>query len=54
MKKLLDDVMGILKAPFVGQLDLSHLFLIVGVVIIFAGAWFMILRHVRLAASEVV
>lgn len=53
MRKLFDDVMAILKAPFVGQLDLLHLFLIVGLVLIFAAAWFFILNHIKLAASEV-
>lgn len=53
MKKLFDDVLAILKAPFVGQLDALHLFLVVGVVLIFAAAWFFILGHIKLAASEV-
>lgn len=53
MKKLIDDVTAILKAPFVGQLDLLHLFLIVGLVLIFAGAWVFMLNHIKLAASEV-
>jgi hypothetical protein len=53
MKKLFDDVTAILKAPFVGQLDLLHLFLIVGLVLIFAGAWVFILNHIKLAAAEV-
>lgn len=53
MKKLWDDIVAILKAPFVGQLDLTHLFLLVGVVLIFAAAWVFILNHIRLAASEV-
>lgn len=54
MKKLIDDVTAILKAPFVGQLDLIHLFLIVGLVMIFAAAWAFILGHIRMAATEAV
>lgn len=54
MRKLWDDVSGILKAPFVGQLDMMHLFLIVGLVLIFATAWVFILRHIRMAATELV
>lgn len=46
-------MVAILKAPFVGQLDLAHLFLIVGLVLIFATAWAFILNHIRLAAQEV-
>lgn len=53
MQTLIDDVVNILKAPFVGQLDLLHLFLIVGLVLIFAIAWVFILRHIKLAATEV-
>lgn len=47
------EIMAMLKAPFVGPLDLEDLFLIVGVVLIFIIVWTMILYHVRLAASEV-
>jgi len=53
MRKLWDDVMGILKVPFVGQLDLISLFLVTGVVIVFAGLWFIMLHHMRSLASEV-
>jgi hypothetical protein len=53
MRKLWDDILAILRAPFVGELDSLHLFLIVGLVLIFAAAWVFILRHVRLAATEV-
>lgn len=52
MKNLWDDIVNILKAPFVGDLDLIHLFLLVGVILVFIGAWVMILRHIRLAAME--
>lgn len=54
MRKLWDDITGLLKAPFIGELDLMHLFLVVGVVLIFAGAWFFILNHIKLAAAEAV
>jgi hypothetical protein len=42
-----------LSAPFVGSLDLEHLFLLVGIVILFAAIWALILNHVRMAAEEV-
>lgn len=54
MQNLINDVTAVLKAPFTGKLDLLHLFLIVGLVIIFAAAWVFILNHVKLAAAEVV
>lgn len=53
MKKIWDNITDILKAPFVGELDLVHLFLLIGVVLVFVAAWVFILRHIRLAASEV-
>ena len=54
MSKLWDDIANVLKAPFVGDLDLMQLFLLVGVVLLFATAWAFILYHLRLAAAEVV
>lgn len=54
MQKLLDDTVAILTAPFVGKLDLVHLFLIVGLVIVFATAWFFIINHMATAAREVI
>jgi len=53
MMKLWDDVIAILQAPFVGNLDLTQLFVVVGVILIMALLWFFILNHVRLAASEI-
>lgn len=47
------EIMDLLKAPFVGPLDLEDLFLIVGVVLIFIMVWTMILYHVRIAAEEI-
>jgi hypothetical protein len=54
MRKLWDDVVNILKAPFVGSLDIIHIVLLVGLVIVASIAWVMVLRHVRLAAEAVV
>lgn len=54
MRKLWEDIVGLLKAPFVGQLDLIQLFLLTGLVIVFAGLWFIMLHHMRVAASEIV
>jgi hypothetical protein len=54
MQALWEDITGILTAPFTQPLNLKTLFLIVGLVLIFAGAWFFILNHIRLAAAEVV
>ena len=53
MRKLWDEILAILKAPFVGQVDLLQLFLLTGVVIIFSGLWFVMLHNMRRIASEV-
>lgn len=52
MRKLWNDIIGMLEAPFVGELDLVHLFLLVGVVLVFAAVWAIILHYVRLTAME--
>lgn len=51
--QLFSDISDMLKAPFVGNLDLRHLFLLIGVVLLMIAAWALILNHVRLAAAEV-
>lgn len=53
MKKLWQDMIDLLKAPLSGELDTIHIFLITGVVILAAVIWFIILDHIRKAASEV-
>jgi hypothetical protein len=53
MLQLWTDILDILKAPFVGDLDLIHLFLLIGVVLIFAAAWFMIMDHLLKANVEI-
>ena len=52
MSDVWNRVMGMLKAPFVGDLDILHLFLLVGIVLIFAALWAVILHYVRLTAME--
>ncbi len=52
MQQLWSDVLAILQAPFVGELDLIHLFLLVGVILIMITAWLLVLNYVRLAALE--
>jgi hypothetical protein len=52
--QLWEDMVSILKAPFVADLDLVHLFLLVGLVLVFVAAWSIILSYVRDAATEVI
>jgi hypothetical protein len=47
MTATFDNLIAMLKAPFVGDLDLWHLFLLVGVVLIFAMVWAVILHYAR-------
>jgi hypothetical protein len=54
MQQLMQDIGATLTTPFVGQLDLVHLFLLVGIVLVFAAAWVMVLHYVHMAASAVV
>lgn len=54
MRQIFDDMLNTLKTPFVGELDLMHLFLLVGAVLVFAAAWAMILSYARAAGEAVV
>jgi hypothetical protein len=54
MQQLIEDIGAMLSAPFVGDVDLVQLFLIVGLVIVFAAIWFLVLQHILYAAEEVV
>ena len=47
MSDMFDKLIAMLKAPFVGELDIMHLFLLVGVVLIFAAIWAVILHRFR-------
>lgn len=53
MRKLIDDILALVKAPLNGELDAMHVFIITGVVIVAAIVWFIILDHIRLAAQEI-
>ena len=54
MMQVWDDILAMLKTPFVGDLDIWHLFLLIGLVLFFVAVWVLILNHVRLASVEVV
>jgi uncharacterized membrane protein len=47
------DVLDMLRAPIVGELDLVHLFVLTGIFLLFASVWAVIIHYVRIAASEV-
>ena len=54
MVQVWDDLLAMLKAPFIGDVDIWHLFLLIGLVLFFIAVWVMILNHVRLASVELV
>jgi hypothetical protein len=54
MQDLWSKMLAILKAPLVGELDTTHLFLLTGLILVFIAAWIMILGHIRAAASEAI
>ena len=53
MTSLWDDLLGILREPFVKSLSISDLALITLIVMLAAAFWVFVLNHIRLAAAEV-
>lgn len=53
MQKLWSDIKGILTAPLAGEVDSVQIWSLVGVVLISLFVWGFILRHVKLAATEI-
>ena len=50
--KLAEEITKMVKAPFIGSLDLLDLFLLVGLVLVFITMWIFVLAHIRSAAME--
>lgn len=48
-----DDVREVVQAPFKQRLDIPHLFLVTGLVLVFVMMWVFILHHIKTAAIEV-
>lgn len=53
MQKLWSDIKGILTAPIAGQVDTLQVWMLVGVALIGLLLWGFVLRHIRLAATEI-
>lgn len=53
MQKLWSDIKGILTAPLAGEVDAVQIWTLVGVVLISLFVWGFILRHIKLAATEI-
>lgn len=50
---LMSRIKTLVTEPFIGEMDLTHLFLLIGFVLVFATAWIFILGTIRRVASEV-
>lgn len=51
MLQLWDDIVQMVTTPFVADVDIWHIFLLIGLVLVFIVIWVLILRYVRLAAE---
>lgn len=52
--KIWQDVKDVIAAPFSGDIDAKHLFLVIGLILVFIAAWLFILAHIRAAMMEVI
>lgn len=52
--QLWQDIVDLIKQPFIGQVDLEQLFLLVGLVLVFVAGWIIILQHIKDAGMEIV
>jgi hypothetical protein len=48
-----DDIVTMLKTPFVGNLDVVHLFMLVGIVLVFIALWVVIFNKIVSVSQEV-
>ena len=53
MGNLVDDILALLKVPVAGNIDVKHLFLLIGLVLVMVAAWIMILSHIHAVAEEI-
>lgn len=45
--KIFQDIKDVASAPFSEELDLYHLFLLIGIILVFVMAWLFIIAHIR-------
>lgn len=50
----LDQVRNLVSEPLTEKLDLKHLFLLTGIIMVFTGVWTFVLAYIRSAAMELV
>lgn len=51
---VIDDTLSTINTPFKQPLDVWHLFLVTGIVIVAAGLWFRVLVYLREGARELI
>lgn len=54
MGKIWADIQAILTHPVTDDLDMTHLFLLVGLILVMIAAWIFILKHIEAATIEVI
>lgn len=42
-----------LTAPFVGELDMIHLFILIGFILVAIAIWMLVINHIAIAAAEI-
>ena len=50
---IVTDAKDMLTAPFRQKLDILHLFMLTGIVLVSVMVWMMILYHIRIAAEAI-
>jgi len=51
---IIQNITDVVTEPLTEKLDLKHLFLLTGIVMIFTALWAFILAHIKSAAMEVI
>lgn len=51
---IVDDVRNMISEPLADKIDLKHLFVVTGIIMVFTGIWAFILAYIRSAAMELV
>ena len=51
--QIFQDIKDVAAAPFSEELDLWHLFLLIGIILVFVMAWLFVIAHMREAGKAV-
>jgi hypothetical protein len=50
----MDQVRNVIAEPLADKIDLKHLFILTGIIMVFTGLWAFILAYIKSAAMELV